>query len=514
MRIKNVMRNSFFGLLGQIVLILIGFVSQRVLNLKLGEALVGLNGVVSNIIAILSVTELGVSTAVVYNLYQALAAHDEATIAGLMNLYRRAYNVFAAVITGLGLLVAPFVHLFLKDNPFSLGYVRLIYVLWLARTTLSYMLSFRRSILIADQQEYIVSIVTLLVNILNYSAVIFLVEFTGNYAFALFVNIAFEAAGNLWISGYVQKKYPYLRKLRGKPLKNELKHSVFANIKNIFVVRLASKLLVSTDNVIVSGFIGVAFAGLYNNYCLITSALTNLALALSSAIQPSVGAMFVEKDYGKDEEMLRLMTFLFFMFGASAGCGVYAAANPFVGDFWLGRGYVLGQDVVGVCVFNFYILILSFPVATVMGVTGLFGQEKNIAVASALCNMALSLGLVRVWGIFGVLAGTLAAYALQMGCRIFVFYRKYLNISMREYVRELAEYVALGLAEAALVGLLGAKAYRPGSVPRFVLLVILSGGLPLLLNLAVYCKSERMRSILTLLRAGSVRRQAKGGQTG
>ena len=253
MRIKNVMRNSFFGLLGQIVLILIGFVSQRVLNLKLGEALVGLNGVVSNVIAILSVSELGISTAIVYNLYQALAGRDEETIAGLMNLYRRAYNIFAVVIMGLGLLAAPFVHLLLKDNPFSVGYVRLIYVLWLLRTALSYLLSFRRSLLIADQQEYIVSIVTLLVNLANYSAVIFLVEYTGNYALALLVNIGVEALSNLWISGYVYKKYPYVRRLWGKPLKKELKQKVFANIKNIFVVRLAGKLLVSTDNVIVSG---------------------------------------------------------------------------------------------------------------------------------------------------------------------------------------------------------------------------------------------------------------------
>lgn len=501
MRIKNVMRNSFFGLLGQIVLILIGFVSQRVLNLKLGEALVGLNGVVSNIIAILSVSELGISTAVVYNLYQALADGAEETIAGLMNLYRRAYNVFAAVIMGLGLLIMPFVHLLLKDNPFTVGYVRLIYLLWLVRTTLSYLLSFRRSILIADQQEYIVSIVTLLVNVLNYSAVIFLVEYTGNYALALFVNIAVEAASNLWLTCYVWKKYPYLRILRGKPLKKELKQNVFANIRNIFVVRLANKLLVSTDNVIISGFIGVAFAGLYNNYTLITNSLTNLALALSNAIQPSVGAMFVEKDYRKDERMLRLVTFLFFLFGASAGCGVYAAVNPFVGDFWLADGYVLGMDVVGACVLNFYVLILSLPVGMVMGVTGLFEKERNIAVVSALCNMLLSLLTVKRWGIFGVLAGTLAAYVLQMSYRIFVFYRRYLNSPMKKYLLELTGYGLLGCMEVALVRLLGTYVYVPGNSLRFALLVMLSGGLPLLLNLAVYGRSDRMKSIAALVSA-------------
>ena len=96
MRVKNLMRNSFFSVLSQLVLIGFGFFSNRVLNLMLGEALVGLNGVVSNIISILSVTELGIAAAIVYNLYRALAEQDECQIAGLMNLYRKAYVAFAA----------------------------------------------------------------------------------------------------------------------------------------------------------------------------------------------------------------------------------------------------------------------------------------------------------------------------------------------------------------------------------------------------------------------------------
>ena len=65
MRLKNVFRNSFFSMLSQIVLIVVGFFSQRVMNLRMGEELVGMNGVFSNVIAILSVSELGISTAVV-----------------------------------------------------------------------------------------------------------------------------------------------------------------------------------------------------------------------------------------------------------------------------------------------------------------------------------------------------------------------------------------------------------------------------------------------------------------
>ena len=72
MKIKSLFRNSFFSLLSQLVLLLFGFLSQRAMNLYMGTELVGMNGVISNVISMLSVTELGVSTAIVYHLYSAL----------------------------------------------------------------------------------------------------------------------------------------------------------------------------------------------------------------------------------------------------------------------------------------------------------------------------------------------------------------------------------------------------------------------------------------------------------
>lgn len=200
MRLKNAFRNSFFSILSQIVLIIVGFFSQRVMNLRMGEELVGMNGVFSNVIAILSVSELGISTAVVYHLYKALAEKDEGEIAALMNLYRKAYYIFAVAITAFGIAVLPVVHYFLKENSFTLGYIRIVFFLWLARTVLSYLLSYRRSILIADQKEYIVSIVTLTANVLNYLSVIIILELIQNYILVLLINIFVEAVLNIWIS--------------------------------------------------------------------------------------------------------------------------------------------------------------------------------------------------------------------------------------------------------------------------------------------------------------------------
>ena len=107
MKIKSLFKNSFFSLLSQLILLLFGFLSQRAMNLYLGTELVGMNGVISNVIAMLSVTELGISTAIVYHLYSALVNKDEQEIAALMNLYRKAYYMFAVILAVLGLMITP-----------------------------------------------------------------------------------------------------------------------------------------------------------------------------------------------------------------------------------------------------------------------------------------------------------------------------------------------------------------------------------------------------------------------
>ncbi len=501
MRLKNIFRNSFFGLMSQIVLILIGFFSQRVMNLIMGEELVGMNSVISNIIAILSVSELGIASAIVFHLYRALADKDEEKIASLMNLYRRAYYIFASVITLLGLLILPFVHLFLKENTFSLSYIRLIYLLWLVRTSLSYLLSYKRSILIADQKEYIVSIVTLLINILNYGSIIVILLLWQNYQLALLLNIFVETALNLWIIQYVNRQYPFLKKHRKKPLEKTMVRTIFGDIKNIFISRLSSKLLVSTDNLIISSFISVGVVGRYANYSLITQSVSNLMISLSNAVQPSVGNMFTEENQEKNYQVLRQITFVFFLLAAFCSASLMSLSTRFVTDIWLTKNYRLDTEVVIFCVVNCYCFILSLPTAMMMTVSGMFDKERNISVFYALANLVISLALVKPFGVTGVLLGTFASYLVQIISRIRIFFRNYLHKSSRQYVLDMLEYGFLAVLEAAGTYAAVAFVYQDGGFVRFFLSMIVCAVLPNAVNLLLFWKSWRMQSIFGMVRS-------------
>ena len=70
MRTKNSLKNMYIGIFTQIIITLLGFISRKVLFDSLGESYLGVNGVLTNILSMLSLVEGGIGTSIVYNLYK------------------------------------------------------------------------------------------------------------------------------------------------------------------------------------------------------------------------------------------------------------------------------------------------------------------------------------------------------------------------------------------------------------------------------------------------------------
>lgn len=495
MRVKKAFRNSILSMMAQIILIVFGFFSQRVMNLRLGEELIGMNSVISNIIALLSVSELGIATAVVYHLYSALAREDEKRIASLMNLYRKAYGIFATVISCLGLFLLPFIHIFLKDNNFTLSYIRTIYLLWLVKTVLSYLLSYKRSILIADQKEYIVSIGTLLANAMNYVLIIVIVEIWQNYVFALTLNVVVEAVMNIVISCYVDKKYTYLVKYKKEPLERNIIKKIMGDIKNIFATQLSSKILISTDSLIMSSFINVRIVGLYSNYTMITQSLINIILACSNAIQPSLGNLFVEKNHEKEYTVLRQISFLFFLGASFVAVCLFALMKPFVTDIWLTEEYALSFDIIFWCIVILYTRTLGLPLTMMMNVSGLFKKERNLAITVAILNLSVSLALVFKLQVVGVLLGTFVSYLVENLYRMKVLIKEYMNKELKTYFLEMIQYILFTIVEVGLVCWLKELIYQNASWLSFIILMIICVIVPNGLNILIFHRTWRFKSV-------------------
>lgn len=502
MRIKNLFRNSFFSMFSQFALLILGFFSQRAMNLYMGAELVGMNGVISNVINILSVTELGISTAIVYHLYGALARKDEHEIASLMNLYRKAYRIFAVIVFTAGMLLLPLIHLFMKNNSYSLTYIRILYAMWLIRTVLSYLLTDRKSLLIADQKEYIASIAGLILNVVSYLAIILLVTYQQNYLLALGIGIVTEVMLNIWINWYVERKYPFLHQLRKEKGSSFFKELILKDLKNVFISRVSDKMLNCTDNLIISGFIGVGTVGRYANYSMITQAIINILTILANTIQPTIGDYFTEKNYRRNYEILRQLTFVFFCISSVVAAGLFSLITPFICDIWLSPAYELGWGTAVLCIVVLLIKIMGLPLSLMMGATGLFAKEKNAGASSAVLNLVVSLALVRPYGMTGVLLGTLLSYLLQICYRYVIFFRDFLEMKEEaiRYARDLGEYIAMMILEVAVTRRIIPLIYGNGGMIPFILCFVLCILVPLALNGVFFERGWRLQSIVKMVR--------------
>lgn len=151
MRTENSIKNSIIGILGQVFNIILNFVSRTIFIFILGANYLGVNGLFTNILSMLSLAELGIGSAIIYHMYKPLANKDEEKLKSLMHLYAKAYRYIGLVVAIVGLSIVPFLGVIIKDKP-NVEHLTIIYLLFLANSVVSYFFAYKTSIITADQK--------------------------------------------------------------------------------------------------------------------------------------------------------------------------------------------------------------------------------------------------------------------------------------------------------------------------------------------------------------------------
>ena len=107
-RTKNAARNMVMGFINKIIVLLLPFLVRTAFIYSLGAEYLGLNSLFSSILSVLSVAELGFSSAVVFSMYEPIAKNQQAKICALLNYYRSIYRVIGTAVLIGGVVLMPF----------------------------------------------------------------------------------------------------------------------------------------------------------------------------------------------------------------------------------------------------------------------------------------------------------------------------------------------------------------------------------------------------------------------
>ncbi|MCM3630344.1 sugar translocase [Paenibacillus glycanilyticus] len=434
-RTKNTVRNSLFGVTGQIINILLNFINRTVFISVLGTEYLGVSGLFTNILTVLSLAELGFGTAIIYSLYKPLVEKDEMKISALVGFYSRIYLALGLCITFFGLCLLPFLDLFIKGN-ISIPNIEIIFSLFLINTVITYFLGYKRTLLIADQKSYINSknqyYFTIIRNILQVS-ILFI---TNSFIIYLTIQIFSTFFENYFISRKVDKEYPFLKKENKVKLDTDSRKGLFKNIRALMLYKFAGVAIEGTDNLIISSFIGVFWVGIVSNYTLIIMSLTNVLTQLTNSITASIGNLIVKEDTEKQAEMFNVLTFMYiWLFGFCSLC-LFILLNPFI-KLWIGHEYLLSWQLVLVLVVNFFVVGIMGPSWIYRETKGLFIFGKYRPVITAIINLVLSLILVNYIGLIGTFLATLISRVLtNFWFDPLIVYKHGFNKSVGDYYKK------------------------------------------------------------------------------
>ena len=292
-RINKSLKNTLFGIAGMFCSLVVSFATKSVFVRLLGAEYNGVNGLFTNILQVLNLAELGFATSIAYALYKPLKAGDKQTTAALMSYFARVYRIIAIVVTVAGCCCIPFLQYLIAEDiselSFSLNQLRGYFAMFLANTVCSYLLAYKRTVITADQNNYLITNVDNLCNILlNVAQIVLLLIYKNFYAY-LAIMIAKTVVNNLILHVIAGKKYPYLHTYRKEKLTKAEKSAIFKNVQAAFLHRIGTVIIFGTTSIIISAFVSLIDAGKYSNYIMIVTNVNNFINIVFNSMTASIG---------------------------------------------------------------------------------------------------------------------------------------------------------------------------------------------------------------------------------
>lgn len=501
--VYNLLSGFGFRILGTITSFLVRTVFIRCLSADY----LGINGLYSNILSMLSLTELGFGTAMIYSMYKPLAENDFYKLAQLLELYKTVYRIVGSIVLGLGLALIPFMDYLIKDAPDIQG-LTFYYVLFLLNSVTSYwFFSYRNSILQADQKVYVLIGYQSIFNIIKTVLQIVLLLVFHNYTIYLLTQIGCTIAQNIAVAYRVQKDYPYALCKPYTHLPSLERKQIFRDVRALMLQRITFVILNGTDNIIISAFVGVNWVGILSNYMIIVEAVTGILCQITSSISASLGNFFVENDADRGYEIFRRVEFLNFWLYAFSAIALMVLLDPFI-NIWLGSEYMLGRGVALALSIRFFVEGYMNTISVFRSTLGLFAYGQVLPLVAATVNVILSIALSYNWGVAGVLIATpISRLLVQVWYNPLLIHRKGFHRSVRPFYARYALRVMLMVVAAIItmkgVGMIVATGV---TVASFAFAVVVVAVIPNLIFLAAFFRTEEFAYFADLLHARVMKR--------
>ena len=496
-RVANTKRNIAWSFVDYAVTILFQFASRTIIVQILGKEYLGLSSLFTSILQVLNMTELGFSSAIIYNLYKPIANHDDEAVCALLAFYKKIYKVVGCIILFIGIGISPFLRQLIEgDVPANVN-IYVLYFLYLANTAVSYFVfAYKSSLLNALQRMDLTKIAYSIVNVSQcFFQIIVLLLFRNYYLFVIGTIIG-TMARNILAAYFAKKKYPQYVSRGTVP--DHVRKDIWHRVKGLLITRISGVTYNTFGSIILSAMVGLVSVANYNNYWTIYGTVETIIILVRHSMQASVGNSVASESVEKNLGDIFVWQFLFSMIAIWCSCCLLCLYQPFM-LLWMGNDSLLPNiDVI--------LLSLLFMVSTVqhafclyLSANGLWWELRWPYIISTIANIIMNLVFCGLWGTTGIILATLIAqlvFGMIWQCAI--IFKEYFKTSGFIYYKKQLLYFVIGVV-VCVISYLICMQIRTDGIAGLIIKAIISATTPLIILLTLFRKTEefeRCKSIV------------------
>ena len=406
---KKIKYNLLFGIIGQVVTLVLGIVIPRLVLTSYGSEVNGLLASITNIYAYIAIVEAGVAAASCQALYKAIADRNRDDINGIMSATNRYYHK-TGIVYLLCIIVFAIVYPIIVDSRMPYPMIVLIILFNGIGNVINYFFHGKYLILLkADGKNYVRIGVDIFTTTFKQLSKILFMYLGFDVVLVQFVAMLVSFAQMVYITVYIKKKYNWLN------LKATPNYKSISQTKNVVIHQINYLVVSNTDVVILTAFSNLMIVSVYSLYILLFNMVDKILHVVKDALEFKVANCF----YTNRESFANLFR-AYEVYYISFSFALYSVVKFFILPFLS----VYTADVVDINYIVEYLPLAfvlvklfttaKYPYDAMIHIAGCFKQTQNSAIIESVINIVVSLGLVHRFGIAGVLIGTIVAACYRM----------------------------------------------------------------------------------------------------
>lgn len=393
-----------YGIISQIVTLLLGIIMPKLLIVNYGSEVNGLLSSLNQIFACISLLEAGIGFASLQSLYAPIAKNDQDRINEIMAATDHYYKR-TGFFYGLTVLIISFAYPFIVKSGIPMYVVVGVILLHGASGVVNYLVQGKLVILLrADGRNYVTTNATMLVTVLTKVVQIILILSGFDILTVQLAYFLVRLLQMVCISVYVKRHYPWLN-LKVKPDYGALKQS-----KNVIVHQVARLIFYNTDMLVLSVFCGLKEVSVYSLYNMVVTCVSDTIDTACSSVEFILGQKF-NTDRKEFLKIHNTYETYYYCFSFALFTITLIMLPSFISIY--SSGFTDASYMDKALPYLFITLnILAFsrnPCNQIIFFAEHFKQTQNRTIIECVINIIVSVALVNVIGIYGVLVGTIVA---------------------------------------------------------------------------------------------------------